>query len=321
MNRRSLMIAGALAPALATPPHLARAQGRYPDRPVSIIVGFGPGGSVDIVARHLGDFARQKLGANCVVENRPGAGATLAVQRTAQARPDGHTLTIVTNSPYTVFPHLQRAPYDVLADFTYIGQILVTPCPAYVLSVSPFATWQDLIRKAKAEPESLRWTTSAIRGTAHIATEAALRQEGVQAIYVPFTGIADAITSLLNGTIDMIVASGFGPLLQDSRIRLLAEIGQERLPGLEAIPTFKELGYPLAASTWFGLGGPAGLPPDIAAVWETLLREALATEGLRTLLQRYGAVPSFLPGVAFSERVVAEYHECGSVIRQLGFDR
>jgi len=320
IHRRSLLAAPVAAlPAAIGRPSVARAQARYPDRPVTIVVGFGPGGLTDVMARYLAEVVREKLGASVVVENRPGAGATIATQRVAQARPDGYTLTIVTSSPFTIFPHLQTVPYDVRKDFTFIGQFLVTPTPAYVLSSYPARSWQELIARARAQPDSLRWTSSGARGAAHIATEAALRKEGVQATYVPFTGIADGITSLLNGTIDMIVSSDYAPLLQDDKVRLLVEIGTERLAGMESIPTFGELGYPLPTQIFYGLGGPARLPAEIVATWEGLLREAVASEGWQELMRRYYAVPAFMGHKDFTARVQGDYERIGPVIRQLGF--
>lgn len=318
MLRRRSLLASALAStpaALAAPP--AQAQD-YPSRPVTIVVGFGPGGAVDVMARHFAEAAQRTLGGPVVVENRPGAGATVAAQRVAQSRPDGYTLTIVTSSPFTIFPHLQRVPYDVRTDFTFIGQFLVTPHPAYVLAGNPHRTWQDLVAAARAQPDSLRWTSSGARGGAHIAMEAALRKEGVQAIYVPFAGIAEGITSLLNGTIDMVVSADYPPLLQDARVRLLVEIGGERLPGMESVPTFGELGYPLPTQIYYGLGGPAGLPPEIVQTWERLLRENVASESWQALMRRYYAVPAFLDSRAFSARVRADYERFGPLIQQLG---
>ena len=321
IRRRSLLAAPMAAlPATIGRPSAAQAQGHYPDRPVTIVVGFGAGGLVDVMARYLAEAARGKLGGSIVVENRPGAGSTVGNQRVVQARPDGYTLTIVTSSPFTIFPHLQSVPYDVRKDFTFIGQFLVTPTPAYVLASNPAQSWAELVARARAEPDSLRWTSSGARGAAHIATAAAFRKEGLQTIYVPFTGIAEGITSLLNGTIDMIVSSDYAPLLQDNKVRLLAEIGTDRLTGMEAIPTFRELGYPLAPQIYYGLGGPAGLPPEIVATWETLLREAVASQGWQELMRRYNAVPSYLNARDFTARVLEDHARFGPVIRELGLN-
>jgi tripartite-type tricarboxylate transporter receptor subunit TctC len=320
IRRRSFLA----APAAALPALIGRgpaqADTRYPDRPVTLLVGFGAGGLTDVMARYLAEMAREKLGVPVVVENRPGAGSTIATQRMAQARRDGYTLGVVTSSPYTIFPHIQPVPYEVQKDFTFIGQFLVTPAPAYVLSSNPYRSWQDLVAGARARPDSLRWTSSGARGAAHIATGAAFQKEGVKAIYVPFTGIAEGITSLLNGTIDMIVSSDFGPLLQDNKVRLLAEIGTERLPGMEALPTFAELGYPLPTQIYYGLGGPANLPTSIVATWENLLREVVASDGWKQLTQRYHAVSSFMESRDFAARVLGDYARMGPVIRGLGFN-
>jgi tripartite-type tricarboxylate transporter receptor subunit TctC len=313
MQRRSLLLLPAAALA-----GTAQAQERYPSRPVAIVVGFAPGGAGDATIRFIADAAKEKLGVPVVVENRPGAGATLAAARLARARPDGYALGLATSSPFTVAPHLQPAQYDVARDFTFLLQYLVTPHPAYVTTQSPFAGWQEMIAFARANPERLRWATAAPQGGPHIATEAAFRKEGIRAIFVPYGGGAEAITALLGGHIDMVVSSDYPPLLEAGQVRLLAEIGPEKVPGMEQVPTFAELGYPLALQIFFGLVGPAGLPPEVIATWERTMREIMATPAWTELMARYKATSSFLPHREFEPRVLSVHGEIGRLVRELG---
>lgn len=313
MHRRILL---ALPSGLLAAPAV-RAQGSYPTRPVTIIVGFSPGGLTDSTARLMADHAQGRLGVPVVVENRPGAGATIAAARAAQARPDGHTLLIVSGSPFIIAPHLQRLPYDPVKDFSFIGRYAASPTPAYALTESRFRTWQQVLDFAKEKPGDLRWTTAAPQGAARIATEAAFRSLSLDTTFVPFGGMADALTSLLNGTIDMVVSTDYPALLEAGKVRLLAEIGTERLPGMEALPTFGELGYPLPLPTAFGLGGPAGLPREVVSRWEVLLQEVIATPGWNAMMQRFYSVSAFEASTPYTARMRQEFEATGAQIRAL----
>jgi tripartite-type tricarboxylate transporter receptor subunit TctC len=297
----------------------ARGQARYPSRPVTILVGFAAGGAGDVTARFIADAAKERLGVPVVVENRPGAGATLAAGQLARARPDGQTLALATTSPFCVAPHLQTVQYDAAKDFTYFAQYLVTPHPAYVTTQSPFRSWQDVIAHARANPGRLRWATAAPRGGPHIATEAAFRKEGVRTTFVPFGGGSEAIAALLGGHIEMVVSSDYPPLLEAGQVRLLAEIGPEKVPGMEAVPTFAELGYPLPLQIFFGLAGPANLPAEVIATWERVMQEIMATPSWAELMARYKATSAFLPQARFQERVLFANREIGRLVRELGF--
>ncbi|RVT99541.1 tripartite tricarboxylate transporter substrate binding protein [Rhodovarius crocodyli] len=310
LRRRSLM----LSSLLATP---AVAQPAYPSRAVTIVVGFSAGGTTDATARQIADYAQGKLGVPVVVENRPGAGATIAADRVAKSRPDGYTLTITSVSPFVIAPQIQRQPYDAMKDFTFIGRYAASPSPAYVLTESPLATWQHVLDYAKAHPGDLKWTVAAPRGAAHIATQAAFTHLGLETTFVPFGSMADGLTSLLNGTVDMAVSTDYPNLLAAGRVKLLAEIGTERLPGMEALPTFGELGYPLCLSTAFGLGGPAGLSPEIVSTWEKILEEVVQTPAWNTLMQRFYSVSAYEGSAAYTARLHQEYAAAGPQIRRL----
>lgn len=317
MLRRDLLRTSTSAAAVAALPGAAAAQERYPSRPVTITVGFTAGGNGDVVTRFIANAAREKLGVPVIVENRPGAGGTLAAERLARMRPDGYNLALATSSPFTVEPNTRQVPFDATRDFTYLLQFLVTPHCAYVLTGSRFRTWDDVIAYARATPDGLRWGGPG-RGGPFMAAEAAFRKLGISTIYVPYGGGAEAITALLGGQIDMVVSSDFPPLLDAGQVRLLAEIGPTRMPGMEAIPAFGELGYPLALQIFLGLVGPAGLPPEVIATWERTMQEIMATEAWSQLMARIRAVSAFMPQEAFQRRVIENFHDIGVLVRDLG---
>ncbi len=183
---------------------------------------------------------------------------------------------------------------------------------------SPFKTWDGLLDHARENPGQLKWATAAPRGLAHIATEAAFRQETVSAVFVPFGGGAEAVTALLGGHIDAVVASGYGPHLEAGSIRLLIETGPEPIPEAPEIPTFKERGYPLAIPAAYGLFGPAGLPGEVVAWWETLLKEMTVGPRYETFLKTLHGHRFFEDSAAFTRTVVTGYREIGRQIELLG---
>lgn len=313
MLRRNLILASSSL-AVAAP---ALGQERYASRRVTIMVGFTAGGTGDTMTRFIAQAMRERLGQNVVVENRPGAGGTLATERLARARPDGYTLALATSSPFTVEPNTRQVPFDATKDFTYLLQFLVTPHCAYVLTGSRFKTWDDVITYARANPDGLRWGAPG-RGGPFMAAEAAFRKLGISSIFVPYPGGAAAITALLGEQIDMVVSSDFPPLLDAGQVRLLAEIGPTRMPGMEAIPAFGELGYPLAMQIFLGLVGPAGLPPDVIVTWENGMREIMATPEWAQMMTRIRAVSAFLPQREFQQRVLDSHRDVAVLVNQLG---
>ncbi|MBL8385173.1 MAG: tripartite tricarboxylate transporter substrate binding protein [Burkholderiales bacterium] len=317
--RRSLLACAAAAVGLLAAP--APAQERFPSRQVTILVGFAPGGGGDISARFIADFLRERWKVPVVVENRPGAGATIAAGQLARSRPDGYTVALATTSPFTVAPNFQSVPYDAAKDFTYLFQFLVSAQPLFVRSDSPHRTWQDFVAWARANPGRLNWSTAATNGGPHIATEAAFRHLGVSGTYVPYKGGADAITALLGGQIDALVAAEFPPFVASGQVRLLVESGPDKLPDFPGLPTYKELGYPLSVPIFYGIAAPAGVPAEVIAVWEEAAQEMMKTPGFRELMGKLKSTGAYQGHREFSATLATVQREMARLIPALGFKR
>ena len=297
------------------------AQERFPSRQVTIIVGFAPGGGGDISARFIAEFLRERWKVPVVVENRPGAGATIAAAQLARARPDGYTVALATTSPFTVAPNFQSVPYDAAKDFTYLFQFLVSAQPLFVRSDNPHRTWQDFIAWARANPGRLNWSTAATNGGPHIATEAAFRYLGITATYVPYKGGADAITAILGGQIDALVAAEFPPYAAAGQVRLLVESGPHRLPDFPNLPTYKDLGYPLSVPIFYGIAGPAGVPTDAIAAWEEAAQDMMKTAAFRELMGKLKSTGAYQGHKEFSATLSSVQREMARQIPALGFKR
>jgi tripartite-type tricarboxylate transporter receptor subunit TctC len=285
---------------------LAFGQG-YPSKPVTIVVGFAPGGLADTLARALADFARTSRGATVVVENRPGASATIATDRVAKSAPDGYTLTLTSPSPIWVVPNVEKQAYEPLKDLVYIAQLVSQPLPIYVRSDSPFKTYEDFLAHARGNPGKVRWGTAGARGFAEIVVSSALRHEKVDTISVPYKGGAEAVTALLGGHIEAVASTDFGPQLQAGKVRLLVETGPTRAPGHEHLKTFGELGYPISAPVFYGLMGPARMPPEAVKWWEAVARELAASPSFATLVQTQAGIVSYSGSAEFTASVRRGY--------------
>jgi tripartite-type tricarboxylate transporter receptor subunit TctC len=252
------------------------------------------------------------------VEFKPGAGATIATGQVARAKPDGYTLSLFAGSPFFGAPHMQKVSYDVNKDFTFITTYVGISNAVYVRSDSPVKSFKDVIAYARANPGKLRWGTATTRSSAEVATNAALRHEGVKATLVPFGGGSEAMTALLGGHIDMAVSSDYGPQLDSGNVRLIAETGSAKVPNMPQVQTFKELGYPISITTTYGLFGPAGLPPDVVAWWDSLVKEMMETPAYAAAVKKMRFTPHYEDSATFTRSVADGYKRFGQAIDELG---
>ncbi|EHK53297.1 hypothetical protein MAXJ12_30937 [Mesorhizobium alhagi CCNWXJ12-2] len=317
MNRRTFLVGSAIAACPGSYTAYARASA-YPRDGATIVVGFAAGGAGDLAARMAANYAKSARGLPVALDYRPGAGGTIATDQVRRAPPDGTVLSLFSPSPIVVAPHLQEVPYDPAADFTYLACYAGISIPAFVRSDSAFQSWDGLLDYARANPGKLRWATAAPRGVAHIATEAAFRQESITAAFVPFNGGAEAITALLGGHIDMVVSSDYGPHLEGGAVRLLVETGPTPIAERPDLPTFTQRGYPIAISAFYGLFGPPGLPPEVVSWWENALEEMTQSADYQTFLRTLHGYRLFQDSASFTKTVVEAYRAVGSQIDILG---
>ncbi|MEI6724307.1 MAG: tripartite tricarboxylate transporter substrate binding protein, partial [Betaproteobacteria bacterium] len=174
----------------------------WPSRPVKIVVGFAPGSGTDILARVMAERFSKTLGQPFVVENKPGAGGSIAAEQVKNAAPDGYTLVAAGSGPFGVNPALYaKLPYDALRDFELIGNIVLTPQAIVVGAQSPFATLKDLVAAAKAKPGEIAYASLGTGSTSHLTTEAFMSAAGIKLNHVPFKGSSDAQTQIMGGSV------------------------------------------------------------------------------------------------------------------------
>jgi tripartite-type tricarboxylate transporter receptor subunit TctC len=304
MLRRSLLFATLATPALAQA------------RPLRLIVPFPPGGTVDLLGRLVQPELEQRLGQTVVVENRPGAGGMIGSDVVAKSPGDAGVLVISNIASHGVGAAVNRAmPYDPMRDFTHIGLIAAVPSALGVSATGRFTTLAQFIDAARAQPGAVRVGSSGNGTTGHAKTEMLARAAGVELTHVPYRGAAPAVTDVLGGQTEGVIAA-VADIGRNDRLRLLAITSAERATRWPDVPTFKELGFPtLEANNWFGLSGPAGMDPAAAARINAALVAALATPAMAQRLTDLGTAPNRMTPADYTALVAAELPRWARIVQ------
>ena len=242
----------------------------YPNRPITLIVPFPPGGVADNVARPVALALGKQLGQPVIIENKQGAGGGIGMAQVARAKPDGYTLLLALSS-ISIIPEadkvLGRAPLFTLDQLTPVARFTADPVVLAVRAESPWKTYAEFIAYAKANPKKINYGSSGNYGTMHVPMEMLGSATGASFTHVPFTGAAPSVTALLGGSLDA-VASGPSTVVQHvkaGKLRVLANWGPERHPALPDVPTLRELGVAVEFAQWAGLFAPGGTPEPVLA--------------------------------------------------------
>ena len=300
--------------------HLAVAQ-EYPVRPIKLIVGFSPGGAADSVGRALAEGLSLRLGQTVVVENRAGANGNLAAEATARSPADGYTLYFPSVGHAVNVSLYKRLSYDPIKDFTPIGKVFTAPNLLVVTSKSPFRSASELIAFAKANPKKLNFASSGQGTSVHLSAELFMRMANIEMVHIPYKGTGSAMPDLLTGVVDLSFPNlpSALPLVKSGQLRALGVTTAKRSAAASDIPSISEAALPgYEMSTWYGLVGPANLPPEIVQKLNAALQHVLQQPKFRERLLSQGADPA--PGTAedFGRFLVSEIDRWRSLIRAAG---
>ena len=278
--------------ALFTAAAVAAAQG-YPAKPVRMLVPFAPGGNVDITARTIAPGLGEILGQQVLVENRPGAGGSIATNAVAKAPPDGYAILMASSSVMTNGPALyQNLPYDIVRDLAPVGRVSVVPLVLVVHPSVPAKTTRDLIAVAKAQGGNMLMANAGVGTTNHLIAELFMIRTGAKMNLVPYKGSGPALIDLVAGHMYAHVdqVSSALPFIQAQRIRPIAVTTAKRATALPEVPTLAESGVPgFDASTVTGILAPAAVPRDIVSRLNAALNKVLATAAVRNRFTTLGA--------------------------------
>ncbi|CUJ17811.1 Argininosuccinate lyase [Achromobacter xylosoxidans] len=311
-------LALAAAPLLSSAPFSAHADA-WPQRPIRLLVPYGPGGSSDVVARAVAVEMSRDLGQQVIVENKGGGQGSIATVEAARARPDGYTLilghvgTLAVNP--TMMPNLS---YDPRRDFAPIILLARLPMVFAVGAKVPAATLPEFVALARAKPGVLNYGSAGNGSAGHLAFEMLKTAAAIDVVHVPYKGTGAQVTDLLAGNIDAAAAGipGLLPHAQAGKIKIVAVGSAQRLPILPDVPTVAEQGYPgFESSQWFGLLAPAGTPQEAISRLQAAAQRALRTDAVRQRLAHDAAEPSGAGPAEFAAFIDAEERRWSQVVK------
>ncbi|MDO8979122.1 MAG: tripartite tricarboxylate transporter substrate binding protein [Afipia sp.] len=300
----------------------ARAQSDYPSRPITLIIPFPAGGVTDVVGREVARGLQKALNQTIVVENRSGAAGILGTRALAQTSPDGYTLGILTVSGISIAPHVQsNLGFDAAKDFTPISNA-VTADGAIVANVNaPFNTVQELVKQAKEQPGKFSYASVGNGSLPHLAADLFSHMAGINLLHVPYRGASPALQDLMGGQIDLSFESSLVTTvssLSTGRLKVLAITGPDRSPLMPNVPTVAESGYPgFSALGWFGVFGPAGLPPKILETLNRAVTDTLRDPAVIERLTKVGTQAAPTSPEAFVKFLREEDQKWASIAKRL----
>ncbi len=320
LDRRQLLAGLAAAGAIGATGSGAMAQGAWPNKGMTMIVPFTPGGSTDILARLSGQKFTEAWGQSVTVENRPGAGGSVGSVQIARAPADGYTIGMGHIGTLSVNPSLYTGlQYDPLKSFEHLGMLAKVHNIMVVHPSIPAKNVQEFIAYAKKNPGKLNYGTGGNGSAAHIATAAFMVATGVEMVHVPYRGTAPAVNDLLSGQIQVMMTGGPAvlPHVRAGTLRALGTASLTRLPSANEIPTIAEAGVPgFEASQWYGLVAPAGTPKDIVMKFNAEIARAMSDKQVVETLDRDGAEPWIMTPDQFRAHIAKEIPRWADIVQK-----
>ena len=321
MQRRDLIQTAGLLAAL---PMLARADDKYPSKPIMWICPYGAGGNADTRSRQVGKVMAEILGQPILIDNKAGAGGNIGTEMIARAKPDGYTLGMGNFAPLAVNHALfKKLNFDPFNDITPITLIERGPLILMVRAESPFKTVKDVVAAAKAAPGKLSYASGGIGGTHHLSGALFEYSAGIDMIHVPYKSGAAGATDLMGGQVDMMFEQMYSamPAIKGGRLRALAITSKTRSPLVADLPTMAEQGYPeVEVLNWQGLVGPKGMSAELVKLLNTACNKALKDPELREKMLSQGNEIGGGTPEQFAALIRAEAPRWGKVVRDAKID-
>jgi len=300
---------------------VAGAQGKYPDKPIRMIVPFSSGSASDFLARALGQKLNELYGQQIVIDNRPGAGGIVGSTMIAKAAPDGYTLAMI-GQPFLINAILQKdPPYRALEDVVAIAQVAALPNVLVVAPGLPVKTAGDLIALAKSKPGDLNFGSLGIGASSHIAGEAFKTAAGINVVHVPFKVVGDIFTEMVSGRVHMYMfpLPAVMPMLKDGKLHVLAVGTLQKVPSLPGVPTIAESGLPgFQSQSWFGVVAPTKLPRAIVQQLSRDINAILQQADTRERFLRQGADATVGSPEDFQKLMQSEFAKYQKLVKDAG---
>jgi len=324
MDKRQFAISAAgVLLTTAMLPGLVLAQGKYPSKPVTLLVPFPPGGVADIVARSLAPALEKKWGQSVVVVNRPGAGGALGTGQLANARPDGYTLLValasVSTNPEQERINKRPAAFQ-LNQLMPVARLSMDQMMLAVRAESKYKNLRDLLNDARAQPGKISYASSGVYGVYHVATSMFTHAAGVNLNHIPYNGGPPALMALLSGDVDVsLVTRSVGlPHLQSGKLRGLAAWGSEKWSDFPSVPSLKEQGFDADYQLWSGLFAPAGTPGEVVNVLRDAVRGAMDDPQFKASLLRQQASSAYMDTPEFQKYWAEDAKRLIDAVQKIG---
>ncbi|MBI4184936.1 MAG: tripartite tricarboxylate transporter substrate binding protein [Proteobacteria bacterium] len=294
----------------------ADASAWEPKQPISIVVGFSPGGGTDIIARHIASTAQPTIPVPIVVLNKAGASGAIAAETVKNAKPDGYTMFVAGGSESVSIGNHRKLPYDVRKDFTGILQITRQRVFLTVKADARWKTLADMVAEAKANPGKLSFASAGAGSSYHSIMLVLQKLAAVEMKHLPYQGGAPAVAALLGGHVDV---SPHNPeetqaMYDAGRVRYLAVASDTRSPILPDVPTLREAGYDIYIENIKGLAGPAGMPQDVVAYLHDKFKAAMESDTFKRLAAQANLELQYRGGKDYMDAMVAMFNQIGKVV-------
>lgn len=278
------------------------AAGSFPEKPLTIVVPFSAGGTTDIFTRTLAEPLSKTLGQPVIIENKPGANGIVAAQYVARSKPDGYTLLMTIAGVFRQ-PYVQPMDFNPVEDLTFIAMTNEFALSVVVREDSPWRSMTDMVQAAKRQPGSVFYGVPALMGTQDLAMIDLAQKESLEWTAVPFKGDSQSLVALVSDEIQASITAGnvSAPFEQSRKVRVLASLNDQRSDTHPAVPTWREEGFKVAASTAAGISGPASMKPEVVQVLSNAIGKALEDPALVKRAKEMGAIPRYMNASEYTE--------------------
>lgn len=298
------------------------ANADYPEREITFVVPYPPGGNSDNLARIFAERLHSKIGVPVVIENKPGGTTSLGTALVARAKPDGYTMLLATSTAFTVLPHIRDLPYDPDNDFTFVGSLSGYLPVLTVRKDFPADSLKELIDMAKENPGKLTWASAGVASGGHLAGEIIKNETGADILHIPYKGSGETVSALLGEHIDFFIDGVGLELIKGDKAKGLVTFAGVRHPELPDVPTPAEAGYDvtLPFEGFWGLAVPAGTPDDVVNKLAEATKEILEEPETIKKLQNISLSASWQEGPEYSDEIRKSKEFYGELLENIGFD-
>jgi tripartite-type tricarboxylate transporter receptor subunit TctC len=293
----------------------------FPAKPIKLVIAFPAGGPTDITMRSLAENASKVLGQAVVIDNKPGAGGTLPAQMLQTSPADGYTLAQI---PLGVFrlPYTTKINWDPVKDIAYVINVTGYAFGIVVPTDSPIKTWKDFVAYAKANPNKLTYGSTGTLTSPHLTTELIAQKLGIQLNHIPYKGSAELAQAIVGGHVMAAADStGFAPLVESGKLRVLNTWGEQRLAKFPDAPTLKELGIDIVQNSPFGIGAPRGTPPEVVKKLHDAFKKAMEEPSYVQALGRYDMLPIYMDSAQYARFAQETFQKEKALVEKLGLGK